>query len=323
MTLPISDIYESRLERDAAIIVRRDPVIYAEGDFPAPASLSEDDLHDYQRDGFLFLPEVFSLNEVSALRTEAERMARDPLISKRRECIIEPDSDAVRSIFMTHKLSKMMAQLAQDQRLVNIAQYILGSEVYLHQTRVNLKPEFEGKEFYWHSDFETWHTEDGMPEMRAISFSVLLTENNEFNGPLFLIPGSHQYFISCVGRTPEDNFKQSLQRQVYGTPDQDSLKILISTGGIRSMTGPPGSVVIFDCNTMHGSNGNISPYPRTNIFMVYNSVHNCLHDPRFGLQARPEHIATRDDIHPIKPAKFDFREMTASNKAATLAVLES
>src|SRR3546814_10756649 len=44
-------------------------------------------------------------------------------------------------------------------------------------SRLNYKPGFKGKEFYWHSDFETWHVEDGMPQMRALSMSILLAEN--------------------------------------------------------------------------------------------------------------------------------------------------
>jgi ectoine hydroxylase len=309
MTLPISDLYESRYEPDAAIVVRREPVVHSDDAFATPAPLGAELLQEYQKNGFLLLPGLFSQKEIATLNSEVESMASEPHIRKRQECVIEPESNAVRSIFMVHKLNKVMERLASDERLVQIARQVLASEVYLHQTRVNLKPGFEGKEFYWHSDFETWHIEDGMPEMRAVSFSILLTENTVFNGPLMLISGSHQYFISCIGETPEDHFKQSLQRQQYGVPDHDSLKMLCTLGGgIRSMTGPPGTVVMFDCNTMHGSYSNISPYPRHNIFFVYNSVHNTLRDPRYGLHPRPEHIATRDAISPVKPIAWDFSE---------------
>ncbi len=65
-----------------------------------------------------------------------------------------------------------------------------------------LEPGFKGKGFNWHSDFETWHSEDGMPRMRCLSCSIVMTDNNEFNGPLMLIPSSQKYFIPCVGRTP-------------------------------------------------------------------------------------------------------------------------
>ena len=96
----------------------------------------------------------------------------------------------------------MLARLTRDPRLVNVARQILGSEVYVHQSRANMKPGFKGKEFYWHSDFETWHVEDGMPAMRALSCSVLLTDNNANNGPLMLVPGSHRQFISASARRP-------------------------------------------------------------------------------------------------------------------------
>src|SRR5690606_74039 len=101
-----------------------------------------------------------------------------------------------------------------------------------------------------------------------------LMVNNEFNGPLMLIPGSHESYVACVGTTPDDHYKQSLKQQRYGVPDEASLRLLESKSGIVAPKGPPGSVTIFDCNTMHGSNSNISPYPRCNVFFVYNSIEN-------------------------------------------------
>ncbi len=171
----------------------------------------------------------------------------------------------------------------------------------MHQSRANMKPGFKGKEFYWHSDFETWHVEDGMPRMRALSCSVLLTDNNACNGPLMLVPGSHQHFISCQGQTPDNHYKQSLKQQEYGVPDPLSLQLLVEQGGLQAMTASAGSVVFFDCNTMHGSNGNISPWPRANVFMVYNSVENTLAPPKYGLKPRPEHIAARSSFKPLAP----------------------
>jgi ectoine hydroxylase len=60
-------------------------------------------------------------------------------------------------------------------------------------------------------------------------------------------------------------------------------------------------VIVFDCNTMHGSNGNITPLPRANAVIVYNAVSNRLVAP-FGAPApRPEFIATRT-VEPIRIA---------------------
>jgi ectoine hydroxylase len=296
-------MYASRSDRAAGIVQRRDPVVYGDPKNAPGSALDAEQLGNYERDGFLFMKNFFSAQETATLLREVQRLAQDPSIKRREEAITERGSDAVRSVFMVHKLSKVLGRLAQDMRLVNIARQILGSEVYIHQSRANIKPGFKGKEFYWHSDFETWHVEDGMPSMRALSCSVLLTDNDASNGPLMLMPGSHRQFVSCVGETPQDHYKQSLKKQEYGVPDTLSLQLLADRGGLETITGPAGSVVFFDCNTMHGSNSNISPSPRSNVFMVYNSVENALGAPRFGLDPRPEFIATREHFAPLTPVE--------------------
>jgi len=130
--------------------------------------------------------------------------------------------------------------------------------------------------------------------MRAVSCLIALSENNEFNGPLMLIPGSHKVYVTCVGTTPKDHYRASLRKQEYGVPDAQSLQRLVERGGMTAPKGDGGSVVFFECNIMHGSNSNITPWPRHNIFFVYNSVENTLVKPFCGLNPRPEFIASRD-----------------------------
>src|SRR5690606_30194509 len=216
----------------------------------------------YYRDGYLQLDGLLSADEVAFLQREVGLLLGDPGGLDPETVITESEGKEIRSIFEIHAQSSVMARLAADERLVGVARFLLGDEVYLHQSRLNYKPGFQGREFYWHSDFETWHVEDGMPRMRALSMSILLAENTPHNGPLMLIPGSHRAFLTCVGATPEDHYRTSLKKQEYGVPDEDSLAELAHRHGIVATTGKPGSVVIFDCNVMHGSNGNITPFPR-------------------------------------------------------------
>ena len=195
-----------------------------------------------------------------------------------------------------HRHDDRYAALAADPRLADAARQILGGDVYVHQSRINFKPGFVGQKFAWHSDFETWHIEDGMPRMRAVSASVLLTENTPVNGPLMLIVGSHRTYVRCVGETPAEHYKQSLRAQEYGVPDRAALVELAGADGIAQALGPAGSVVLFDCNTMHGSTGNLSPYPRHNVFLVYNSVDNRLVTPFGGTPPRPGFLAEREPV---------------------------
>src|SRR5690606_564645 len=101
-------------------------------------------------------------------------------------------------------------------------------------------------------------------------------------------------FIACVGQTPDNHYKQSLRRQEYGVPDHESITRLVEEGGIDTPVGKAGSIVLFDCNIMHGSNSNISPKPRSNVFIVFNSTQNRLVEPYSGQRPRPAHIATRE-----------------------------
>lgn len=300
----VQDIYQSRVASEPNIIDRKEPVFYGEGDLPA--ELSPEQVGFFEQNGYLFFEQLFSTFEVEILQGELKRLAASSAIRQREETIAEPNSDIVRSIFRVHQLSPMYAQLCQDQRILRVVQYLLGSSAYIHQSRVNFKPGFSGKEFYWHSDFETWHTEDGMPNMRAVSVAIALTDNTEFNGALMVIPGSHKRYVTCIGETPDNHYKQSLRKQEYGVPDEDSLTALVQQGGIVSPKGKAGSAILFDCNMMHGSNSNISPFPRSNVFFVYNSVHNRLEAPFGGTQPRPEFIAARDHCDPLTPIRPDY-----------------
>lgn len=208
----------------------------------------------------------------------------------------EPSTGQIRSVFEIHKSSPICRRILEDKRLVECAMQILDSSVYVHQSRINFQLPFVGTGFWWHSDFETWHAEDGMPAPRALSMVVLMNDNFGQNGALMVSPGSHKTFIQCAGETPERNWETSLkEKQKYGTPDLQSLSELIEIHGLDYCEGKRGDVLMFDSNLMHGSHNNISPWARSNLFAVFNSAENLLTpQPYAAPMQRPEHIATRD-----------------------------
>jgi ectoine hydroxylase len=56
----------------------------------------------------------------------------------------------------------------------------------------------------------------------------------------------------------------------------------------------PGDLVLFDCNIIHGSVMNMTPWDRTNLFVVFNSIENVLQKPFSALDSRPEEMGTRN-----------------------------
>lgn len=293
------DRYPSRVFNEPKLIQRTDPVIHGNAE---NGPLSPTELKFYDENGYLHYDSLFSERELAPYLEELARLRANELVRQEAESVFEPDSMELRSVFAVHKRNALFASLCNQRRLVNIARQLLGGDVYIHQSRINYKSGFTGKEFYWHSDFETWHVEDGVPAMRMLSCSISLTPNTPFNGPLMIIPGSHRQFLSCVGPTPEKNYVSSLRRQIVGVPDQQSLSQMAQEHGIVAPTGDVGSVTFFECNVMHGSNSNITPFPRSNVFIVYNSVGNTPVEPFCGLPPRPGHIAERKDFTPAGDA---------------------
>ncbi|MFE7500656.1 ectoine hydroxylase [Streptomyces albidoflavus] len=286
-----TDLYPSRTATEVTI-PRKDPVVWSSQDAPGPITRS--DLQSYEDNGFLAVEELITPEEVGVYRSELDRLVADPLIRADERAIVEPKSEKVRSVFEIHKISEIFAGLVRDERLLGRARQILGSDVYVHQSRINVKPGFGASGFYWHSDFETWHAEDGLPRMRAVSVSIALTENYDTNGGLMIMPGSHRTYVGCNGVTPKDNYKRSLQMQDAGIPSDEVLTEFADRHGIKLFTGKAGSATWFDCNAMHGSGDNITPYPRSNVFIVFNSVDNAAEEPFAAPVRRPEFIGARD-----------------------------
>lgn len=293
----MQDFYPSRGEKET-IIQRCDPVVY-EAQTTSEYALKYEALEKYESNGFLVIPNAFSPEEIEELNSEFEQMAKNPIFATKKEFIVEPDSNELRTIFNQHLFSKVYDKLSRDPRILDRVEQILGSDVYIHHSRINIKPAYKGKSFPWHSDFETWHCEDGLPRCRCLSAWVMLTDNTQYNGPLYLIPKSHKKYVGCQGYTPKDNYKQSLKKQEYGVPSVEAVKELMAQSNIASALGRAGTLVFHDGNIMHGSPDNISPTPRTNAFFVFNSVENLPTKPFGAPKPRAKFLAL-DDYTPLK-----------------------
>lgn len=296
----MKDLYPSRGKQEK-IIKRVDKVVYSRSKI-GNYSLDEKELVAYEKDGYIIIPEVFTPQEINKYKKELESLEKNTKNRSKEEFITEPDSEKLRTIFNQHLFSKVFKKLSKDPRILNKVMQILGSDVYIHHGRINIKRAYRGKSFPWHSDFETWHSEDGLANCRCLSAWLMLSDNTPFNGPLYLIKGSHKKFISCKGFTPKDNYKKSLKKQEYGVPSISAIRKLSKNDKLVSAVGKAGSLVLHDGNILHGSSDNISPYDRTNIFFVYNSVKNLPVKPFASKNPRAPFLSLQD-FRPLKTNK--------------------
>ncbi|MBE9039470.1 phytanoyl-CoA dioxygenase family protein [Oscillatoriales cyanobacterium LEGE 11467] len=247
--------------------------------------LNEEQLNRYHQQGFLILENQFSSTEVSILRREMTQLCN----IDRPERILEK-SGAVRTFFSPHQYSQTFQALSHLSRLVEPARQILKSEVYLHQYKLNTKSALDGEQWEWHQDFLYWHKEDKMPEPRALNIVVFLQDVNEFNGPLLVIPGSHNKGTIDL-ESNCSSWQSTLTADLKYKIDKKILSELLKDSQIVSITGSAGFVLLFHCNLFHASAGNLSPKDRFSAFISYNSVENTL--PKID-RPRPEFISSHD-----------------------------
>ncbi|NQV96460.1 MAG: phytanoyl-CoA dioxygenase family protein [Acidimicrobiaceae bacterium] len=242
--------------------------------------LTNDQLEAYERDGFLVLPELFSVDEVAAIN------ARLPELFAQRcpENFRERSSDVVRTAMGLHLRDDLFADLVRDPRFVEPATQITGeTAMYVQQVKVNAKEAFTGEQWQWHYDFATHHHEDGVPLPLALNMHIFLDEMTEFNGPLIFIPGSHS---DGPAPTSLDTVTTSYPLWTVGN---DVVRPLADRGGLVAPKGPAGTVLIFGDLLVHGSSANMSPWSRRIFSLIINPVSN-----HQTTMQRPDHQHHRD-----------------------------
>ena len=238
----------------------------------------------FERDGYLFFPGLFSSEETKTLT------AAVPELYSRREAynVREKGKDAVRTNFAAHLYSEPFARLARHPRMVEPVQELIGEALYMHQFKINGKQAFDGDVWQWHQDYGTWKNDDLMPAERAMNVAIFLDDVNDYNGPLMFIPGSHKRGVVDA--------RHDLTTTSYPlwTIDNALIAQLVEraggkNGGIVSPKGPAGSMILFHGCLVHASGSNLSPWDRVSVYLSLCAVSN--HIRRFK---RPEYIAHRD-----------------------------
>ena len=251
--------------------------------------LTEQQIEDFRRDGFLVLPGVFSPDEVALLgRAAVEAFAQNTPTNIR-----EKDSAEVRTAMGLHLRSTVFARLVRHPRLLGPAMQLAGERLYVQQVKVNVKAAFEGEPWQWHYDFATHHNEDGVPEPLALNLHVFLDEVNEFNGPLYFIRGSQRH-----GPAPASLDTTSTSYPLW-VVERQRVRDLVAESGLHSATGPAGSLLIFGDCLVHASPANISPWDRRIFSVIVNPVDNAL-----TRHQRPDY-KHHCDLTPVMPLAGD------------------
>jgi ectoine hydroxylase len=266
--------------------------------------LDASQIAQFERDGFLVIPSLFSPEEVALLRSEVSH-----IMELERPEIFRADNGEVRAALAVHRYSEPFHRLMHTPRLVRPTEQLLGGEVYCSQYKIVSKQPMGALDFPWHQDFANWHDLDGMPECRALNISVFLDEVTEWNGPVTFIPGSHKRGrVDSAAKLLPGLAKETSLAEM----DLQVIAEMVAKGGLFSPKGPAGTAVLFHGLTAHASTPNISPWTRHIIYLTSNRTDNAIRKP-----TRAEYISHRD-FTPLAAGSDDL--LTAPYPAAKPSV---
>ncbi|NEN94009.1 MAG: phytanoyl-CoA dioxygenase [Moorea sp. SIO3I7] len=226
--------------------------------------LTKDQIEQYEEQGFLFISECFSSEEVSAIRAQVPIVVADETLGR----AWEEDEETLRTLYGIHLTNRIFRSLVRHPRLLEPAQQLFGRELYVFRSKIVMKSAFTGGMWGWHQDSAFAQHYEKISAPKGGNVILFLDEVNEFNGPIYYIPGSHTQGLLDW----DHSVVQSPTASVPLTVDRGTFVKFVEKSGISAPKGPAGSVLFVHYDTLHGSVANISPFERRNFVITYSSL---------------------------------------------------
>jgi ectoine hydroxylase len=236
-------------------------------------NLSDDELGDWRRDGFVMRRGCFDAGEVARLLEDAElaiARCREANAVDRAQYFVFADASGRQAMIcagLDHSGTAFEA-MCRDPRLVDPAMQLFGERQYVHHAKLMNKRAFEGTAWLWHQDYGYWQDMGAVrPEM--LSAMVFLDRSGPDNGGLLVLPGSHR-----GGRLPHrtDGDTGGGLKQTY--LPAEAMRELCRERQPLALAAEPGDVLLFDCNLAHASGHNCSPRHRRSAIVAFNADAN-------------------------------------------------
>lgn len=224
--------------------------------------LTSEQVQHYKIEGYVVVERVFGRADLAkideTIRALADRAASGEDMSK----VLELEPEAVdgrrvpRRIFNPYDQHEAFHDLANDARLCDRIESLIGPDFNLQHSKLNMKPAKVGSVVEWHQDLAYFpHTNDDL-----VTTLIYLDDATEENGCLQVLPRrQHQYF----DHTGADGqftgmIRENLSDGRFGRP--------------VSLAAPAGSAIFMHCITPHSSLPNRSSHARRTLIYEYRAA---------------------------------------------------
>ena len=150
-----------------------------------------------------------------------------------------------------HEKDEAFADLVRDQRILDMAESLLGPNIQVEGDQALLKPAFQGGELPWHTDNGYWDYDP--PNL--VTCWIALADVTEENGALRFIPGSNKQ-------------DAAEQRPIAGSGLQE---MDVDESLAKTVELPVGGCSWHHCLAQHQTKPNRTPNPRPSYSIIYMS----------------------------------------------------
>lgn len=218
--------------------------------------LSEAQIDHYNEHGFLVLEKHLPDDLMTRIRSEIARFeeeARSMTASNDRldlEDTHTPDNPRLRRIKLPHTISDLFRDIMYSDHILAPARDLIGPDIRLHTTKLNMKSAGYGAAVEWHQDYAFYpHTNDDL-----LAIGVIIDDMESANGPLMVYPGSHKGPV--YDHHVDGVFAGAFLPAEVGLNPADAVEL----------KGPAGSISIHHGRIVHGSSLNTSTRSRRILF---------------------------------------------------------
>lgn len=225
-------------------------------------ALTPDHVAQYRDEGYTILERRIPAEVIAGIKAEIQRFREIARTMTASDAVIDledshtADDPRVRRIKVPHKHSRPVADLMRSDLILAPVRDIIGPNLRLHASKLNVKAARFGAPVDWHQDFAFYpHTNDDV-----LAVGVMLDEVDEQNGPLMVFPGTHKGPI--FDHHSGGYFAGTMDLAASGLDPADAI----------TLTGPAGSISLHHGRIVHGSALNRSERDRGVVFYEMTNV---------------------------------------------------
>jgi phytanoyl-CoA hydroxylase len=247
--------------------------------------LAEEQRRQYERDGFLVFPRLFSRSDVSGWLRHLEELVRDegraPRIRvqvepavERGEAAAEGPLDAIRKVECLVENDPVFLDLARDPRLLEPLTSLLGPDIKLFRDALMMKPARHGSAKPYHQDSAYWSIDP--PDL--CSAWIALDDATLENGCMRVLRGSHHWGVV------EHKHLADFQVEEENLDLSGEVPVPLEAGG----------VLLFHSLLLHATSPNHSDRPRRAMICSYMSARSRHTGPP---ETRPDYLLIQGREH--------------------------